>query len=592
MRQFFKFVFASCLGVILASFVVFGVFAIIIGGLASTASSGKSVKVQPNSVLVLKLNQIVPERTNNLAMNPFDFEQKEVIGLHDMIKYIEHAKEDKNIKAIYMDMNSVMMGQATSRKVRQALLDFKESEKPIYAYAHNYSQGAYYLASVADSVFVNPIGSIDYRGFGATLVFFKEMLDKIGVEMQIFYAGQFKSATEPFRLNQMSDQNRLQVREYLDGIYSIFKGDIAASRNLSVEDLDAIANEMKIRNADDAVKYGLADKVAYQDQVRASILKKIGLEESDDLKSISLGDYGSTVSLSSKLSEKDKIAVVYAEGGINDGTTTPGEINGDNYVNILRKVAKDKSVKALVLRVNSGGGSVLASDRILREIQRIKDKGIPVVTTMGDVAASGGYYIACNSDSIFAEPNTITGSIGVFGILPTAQKLFNDKLGIYFDTVATNTYSTGFSPTFKLSSQEFAILQEGVEETYDRFLRLVAEGRNMSKEDVHEVAQGRVWTGEKALELGLVDRLGGLEEALAAAASLAGIESYRTVEYPKVKDPLQQFLDQIMGKDSETVKSRLIQSEFGEYAGFYQYIKEMKNMKGPQARIPFHLEIR
>jgi len=592
MRQFFKFVFASCLGVILASFVVFGILAIIIGGIASTASSGKPTKVQPNTVLVLNLKQPIPERTNNLPMNPFDFEKKDMIGLADMLKYIEHAKTDKNIKAIYLDVDAVMVGQASSRKIRQALIDFKESEKPIYAYAHNYSQGAYYLASVADSIFVNPVGTIDYRGFGATLVFFKEMLDKIGVEMQIFYAGQFKSATEPFRLNKMSDQNRLQVREYLDGMYEIFKSDIAASRNLTIEDLDAIANEMKVRNAEDAVTHGLADKVAYQDQVRASLLKRIGLEEEDDLKVVGLQNYATSVSLVKNVSEKNKIAVVYAEGGINDGSTTPGEINGDNYVTILRKIAKDKSVKAVVLRVNSGGGSVLASDRIHREIQRIKDKGIPIVTTMGDVAASGGYYIACNSDSIFAEPNTLTGSIGVFGILPSAQKLFNDKLGIYFDTVATNTYANSFNTVYNLSSKEFSILQEGVEETYDRFLRLVAEGRNMTKEQVHEVAQGRVWTGARALELGLVDRLGGLDEAIAAAASLAGLESYRTIEYPKVKDPLEQFLDQLMGRDKESVKSRIIESEFGEYAGFYQYIKQMKSMKGPQAKVPFYLEVK
>lgn len=591
MRQFFKFVFASCLGAVLAGVVVIGILSIVIGGIASTASAGKTANLEPNSVLVLKLDQIVPERTNNLPMNPFAFEQTNVLGLHDIINHLEYAKTDKNIKALYIDVSMVLMGQSTSRKIREAIIDFKESEKPVFAYAHSYTQGAYYLASAADSIYVNPIGTVDFRGFGATLAFFKEMLDKIGVEMQIFYAGQFKSATEPLRLNQMSDQNRLQIREYIDGMYKIFQEDIAESRGLTVEQLDAIADEMKVRNAEDAVTHGLVDKVAYQDEVTVVVKDLLGMDKEDKLKTITLDKYATAVSLPKNLGEKDKIAVLYAEGTINDGPTNPGEINGDNYVSMLQKIRKDKSVKALVLRVNSGGGSVLASDRILREIRLIQENGIPVVTTMGDVAASGGYYIACFSDSILAEPNTLTGSIGVFGILPNMQELFNDKLGIYFDSVKTNTYATSFDPAFKLNSDEFNILQQGVEQTYDRFLSLVAEGRGMSKEQVHEVAQGRVWTGQKAQELGLVDKMGGLDEAIDIAASLADIETYRLLEYPKVKDPFEQLINQLMGKDDDVIRSAFLKKEFGEHYGLYQYMKNMRELKGPQARLPFYLEI-
>jgi protease-4 len=592
MRQFIKFVFASCLGVIIAGVALFFILFTVIGGIASSATAGKSVKVEPNSVLVMRLNQIIPERTNNLPMNPFEFEQNDVVGLHDMVKYIEHAKEDKNIKAIYMDLSQVQVGQATASTIRKSLLDFKSSGKPIYAYGHYYTQGAYYMASVADSIYVSPMGSVEYVGFGVTLAFFKEMLDKLGVDMQIFYAGQFKSATEPFRLNKMSDQNRLQVREYIDGMYEIFRNDIATARGMTEADLTDIANNYRVRTAEDALKYKLVDRVAYQDEVSNVMKTKLGLSKDDKLKTVTFGDYTKAVTLSSSLGEKDKIAVVYAEGTINDGSATPGEINGDNYVSILRKIRQDKSIKAVVLRVNSGGGSALASERIWREIELIKEKGIPVVATMGDVAASGGYFILAGADSIFAEPNTLTGSIGVFGILPSTQKLFNDKLGIYFDTVRTNTYATSFTPTYKLSPQEFAILQEGVETTYDRFLNIVAQGRKMTKEAVHEVAQGRVWTGSKAKDIGLVDALGGLPSAIESAASLAELSSYRLVEYPKTKDPLTQFLDQIMNRDTDNVKMALLQSEMGEMYGFYKYIKEMKELKGAQMRLPFYMELR
>lgn len=590
MRQFFKFVFASCLGVIVASFIVFGILFLIIGGIASTATSGKSVKLEPNSVLHLKFDHLIPEQTNNLPMNPFEFDNKDILGLNKIIGYIEHAKTDANIKAIYLDLSMIPVGQSTARTLRQSLVDFKTTGKPVFAYAHYYTQNAYYIASVADHIYVNPIGHVDFRGFGVTLAFFKEMLDNIGVDMQIFYAGQFKSATEPFRLNQMSDENRLQLREFISGMHMLFLADISQSRNISIEELNNIADELKSHNAESSVATGLADQVAYENEVENNIKNAIGLTDDDDMKTISLAGYSKAVTLPTDYTGKDKIAVVYAEGTINDGPETPGEINGDQYVKILERIRKDKNVGAVVLRVNSGGGSVLASDRILKEIMLLREKGIPVVTSMGDLAASGGYYIACMSDSIFAEPNTLTGSIGVFSMLPNTRELFNDKLGIHFDTVRTNKFAASFTTVYKLNSEEYAYMQQSVEEVYDRFLRLVAEGRDMTKEQVHEIAQGRIWTGLKAQEIGLVDGMGGLENAIASAASLANMDKYRLTEYPKVKDPIQQLIEQFMGTDMSNTRSKIIQSEFGEYTGFYKFIKEMKDSKGPQARLPFHLE--
>lgn len=591
MRQFFKFVFASCLGVLLAGIALFAIGTMIVGSIATAATAEKKADLKPNSVLVLKFDQMIPEKTNNLQMNPFEFENKKILGLQEILDIITYAKEDKNIKAIYFDLSSGGTGgQVTSRKLREAIEDFRTSGKQVLAYANSYSQSAYYLASAADKVYLNPIGSVDFHGYGVALAFFKEMLDNIGVDMQVFYAGQFKSATEPFRFNKMSDQNRLQIREYLEDMYGVFLDDISKSRNIPVDSLRAISQGYLSRSATSSVSTGLADAIKYEDEIEAEFKALIGLEEKDDLKRIGLGEYATTVKLNKDFKQKDKIAVVFAEGEINDGETTPGQINGDNYVRMLQKIRKDDQVKAVVLRVNSGGGSVLASDRILREIELIKAKGIPVVTTMGDLAASGGYYIACKSDKIFAEPSTITGSIGVFGILPSMQKLFDDKLGIHFDTVRTNDYAVAFTPFYKLNPQEFDILQKNVDQIYDRFITVVAEGRNMSKESVQEVAQGRIWTGKRALEIGLVDEIGGLQDALAYAAEKAGLEGYRTTEYPRTKEPLEQLLENLIGVKDESVKTHLIKSELGTYYPLYNQMVQLRELKGPQMRMPFILQ--
>lgn len=590
MRQFFKIVFASCLGVGLALILMFFILFSIAGVVASSFSGPGVEKIAPNSVLKLDFDQVIPEKSNNVQFDPFQLKQEGVIGLHEMIGLIESAAEDKNIKAIYLNVNARGMGSASARKIRETLEAFKTSGKPVIAYSDFYSQGNYYLASVADCVFLNPIGNVSFEGFGVILPYFKNMLDRLGVEMQVFYAGQFKSATEPFRADKMSEQNRLQTKEYLNDLYSMFLSDISASRNIPVDSLMIIADGFLSRNAETAVSTGLIDGLKYEDEVQDMLRSLVGLDKDAKLNTVSLQKYKlSNPAKKDKGSSKDKIAVVYAEGEINDGEEMPGEINGDNYVKLLRKVREDKNVKAVVLRVNSPGGSVLASEKILRELSLIKEKKIPIVVSMGDVAASGGYYISCAADKIIAEENTITGSIGVFTLIPNIQKLMNDKIGITFDTVRTNQYSTSFSTVYKFSAEESDIVQKGVEEIYERFLGIVANNRGMTRDAVHEVAQGRVWSGRKAKEIGLVDALGDLKMAEKEAAKLAGIESYKTVEYPRTKEPMEQIIEQLMGGADDAIIDQKAQKVLGEHYPLYQMMTKVKQQEGIQARLPHQI---
>jgi protease IV len=593
MRQFFKFVFASCLGVALAFFLVIFVLFSVAGVIASSFGETTTVKISPNSVLKLDLNQIIPEKTNNVVFDPFSIKQEGVLGLHDMVKLIDKASSDKNIKALYLTLNNPGLGNASARYLREAIKRFKDNGKTVIAYSDYYGQGNYYIASVADKVYLNPIGSISFEGFGILMPYFKNMLDKIGVEMQVFYAGQFKSATEPFRSDRMSEQNRLQTKEYLNELHSIFLEDIAESRKISADSLKSIANGYLSRNAESAVSTGLADALKYEDEVLDELKTLIGLEPDAKLKTVSLQKYKNSQSGFNldDSNSKDKIAVVYAEGEINDGSEMPGEINGDNYVKLLRKIREDKKIKAVVLRVNSPGGSVLASEKILRELQLIKKKNIPIVVSMGDVAASGGYYISCAADKIIAEENTITGSIGVFTLIPNVEKLMNEKIGITFDTVRTNTYSTSFNTIYKFSENERDIIQKGVEEIYERFLSIVGNNRKMSRDDVHAIAQGRVWSGRKAKEIGLVDILGNLETAKDEAAKLAGISDYKTIEYPKTKEPIEQIIEQLMGGMDETLVDKNAQKVLGDQYPIYKMMMSVKNQKGIQARLPHQIFI-
>ncbi|MCR9289467.1 MAG: signal peptide peptidase SppA [Bacteroidetes bacterium] len=590
MAQFFKFLFASCLGVMLASVVLMLLGFAFIGGLISSQAES-TVSLKPNSVLKIKFDKPIPEQTNNLEMNPFDLENQKILGLNAIVETIENAAGDDNIKGIYLDLESIAGGGlSTTGVIRDALLAFKESGKFIVANSKYYSQGTYYLASAADKVFLNPAGSIDLHGFSATVPFYKTMLENIGVEMQVFYAGQYKSATEPFRRYSMSEQSKKQTREFLQPAFEDFLNEIGSSRNKTYEELWDMANELKIKTSEDALNYGLVDELGYYDHVVKEMKDKIGLEAEDDLFYIGLTDYALTVKPKTDFSIKNKIAVIYGEGAIITGKGEPGNIGDEKYTKFIRKARKDKKVKAIVFRVNSPGGSPIASENILREIELAKEAGKPVVVSMGDYAASGGYYVACEADHIFAEENTLTGSIGVFMMLPNAQKLMKEKIGMTFDTVKTTQYSNGLGIYYDLAPAEVAFLNATTQNYYKLFKQRVAEGRNLTPEAVEKIAQGRVWTGEAATKIGLVDGVGGIDEALAKAADLAGLDEYRTVEYPEVKEPIEMLMEELTGSMPGTVKAKILEAELGDYYSDYKEIKEMMNMKGVQARCPIKIE--
>ena len=588
MRQFLKFLFASCLGVFLAMFVLFMVGTWALSSSVSRAAAPQ--KVKPNSVLHLKFDKSVPEKTNNLQRDPMNFSTVDIVGLKDMLGAIEAAKDDDNIKGIFIDAMSVQMGHATASKIRDALVDFKQSDKFIVAHAKYYTQGAYFLASTADKLYVHPLGGLDFRGFSSERAFYKNFLDKLGIKMQIFWAGQFKSASEPYRLNEMSEESKLQVREYLQALYEVYLNKISETRSVPVEELKTIADQLLIQNAKDAVKYKLADQQAYKDEVLVDLRNRLGLKEKAKINSVTVENYYKGAKKKQDFSVKDKIAVVFAEGGIVMGNGQVGSVGDDKYSKIIRDLRKKDDIKAIVLRVNSPGGSALASENIWRELQLAKEEGKVVVASMGDVAASGGYYIACNAQKIFAENNTITGSIGVVGSVPSFEKMLDEKLGINFDTVKTSQFASGISPFNDISEEEMRLIQLGVEEMYQTFLTRVAEGRNMTVEEVHKIAQGRVWVGNKAKSLGLVDEIGGLDQALAEAASLAGLEKYRTTEYPRIKDPIQQFIEDYMG-GGFTPKVAL-RKELGDLYPHFEYLKTIKEFKGIQAIMPFHISLR
>ncbi|HMQ45849.1 MAG TPA: signal peptide peptidase SppA [Saprospiraceae bacterium] len=588
MGQFFKSVLASCLGIFLAVLVI-----AIIGGAVITSlalQADKPEKVSPNSILHLTFDQLIPEQTNNLQMDPFDFQQQEILGLQEILHTLKKAKTDDNIKGVFLELESLpSTGLATAAQLREALLDFKSEGKFIIAYSDYYSQGAYYLASTADELYANPLGMIDLRGFSAQIPFFKDMLDKIGVEMQIYYAGKFKSATEPYRLDKMSEENRFQVREYINEIYAHFLSDIATSRNIPLSDLQNMANNYTGLNPMQAAEMGMIDKVGYRDDAIKLLKEKLGLEEKDKIKLFGLESYHATMADDTDFKIKDKIAVIYAEGTIVDGEGDPGSVGDDKYVEFIREIRQSDRIKAIVLRVNSPGGSALSSENIWYELSLAKAKGIPIVVSMGDYAASGGYYIAAAADSIFAQPNTLTGSIGVFMMIPNAAELLNDKLGIAFDTVKTAQYAEGITPFYPISASEGALLQERTESMYDIFLSRVAEGRKISKEEVHQIAQGRVWTGQQAQEIGLVDQIGDLNRAIESAAELASLASYRITSYPKVKDPWQQMLEEWFGMEKVST-DKLLQAELGSYYPYWSQIKEMvSNQTGVQARLPLFI---
>ena len=589
MKNFFvKSTFAAALGFILA---IIGIVVFFL--LVALASGPKKPVVKKGTVLKLDMSIPIPERTNNLknaSSNPFELGDDTTLGLEDMVRAIEHAKTDAKVNGILMSGNYAVNGSATQSRLRRAIVDFKESGKFVVSYGKFYSQNAYYLASAADEIYLNPLGSIEFRGFARMTAFYKEAMDKLGLKAQVFYAGKFKSATEPFRYTQMSEPSKVQVRRYMSGLYDVFIDDIAKSRNIPEATLRSYADTLSLKQASTAVKMGFVDSLFYYDQLQMNLRQRLSM--TDPKKKIPvkmMADYFNSVKWKKK--GKEKIAVVYAEGTIVDGKGDVGKIGDKQYVKILQKIRKDDKVKAVVLRINSGGGSAMASENMWREIELIKAKGVPVIASMGDVAASGGYYMLCNADKVYAEPNTITGSIGVFAMVPNTKEFMNNKLGIYYDTVKTNANAVPINGYHLIEGQNAVMFQNMIDTMYQTFLTRVAEGRGMTIDAVHEIAQGRVWTGVDAKANGLVDEFGGLGAAIAEARSQASLEKVKIVEYPIVKSKMERLMEDLMGKKmSASIREQMIKDELGDLAPIYLELKDLKEMKGIQMRMPVSVD--
>lgn len=567
-------------------------FLVLLGtvGMIMSSASSDEVSLKENTVLHLDLNsRMLVERTDE---DDFDFSsfgnpfgQQMNAGLINLKKAIGEAKTNDNIKGIYLNTGLIMAGQASLLELREALEDFKTSGKFIITYDEAYSEGGYYIASVADEIYLNPLGLIEFNGFASNGIFFKGLFEKIGVQPEIFRVGEFKSAVEPFILEKSSEASRLQTQSFLDDMNEHALHEVAKSRGILYDSLKVINNKMLVRKAEDAVSYGLATELLYQDQVYSRLKEKLGISEDDDINTINATDLNTKVK-SKNITSKNRIAVIIAEGEIVGGSAD-GVISSDKFAKEIRKARKDENIKAIVLRVNSPGGSVVASEVIWREMSEAK-KVKPVIVSMGEVAASGGYYIAAPADTIVAQPNTITGSIGIFGMFFNAEELLNDKLGITTDAVATGELSDFMNPARKMTEVERAIIQNSVEDGYETFITRVAEGRGMSKEAVKEVASGRVWTGNQAKERGLVDVLGGLNTAIEIAVNkIDAGDDYRVVYYPS-KKPWFETIFEDLGKK---VRVNILQNELGKSYEVYQQIEQVKNYQGILVRMPQDLVI-
>ena len=588
MKGFFKIVFASMVGFLLSFLAISLLFIFIIIGIVAS-SEGETVQVESNSVLHVTLDRPIVERASKTPFDELDvpgFESNKKLGLNDILAAIERAKSDDNIKGIYLDVSGIQAGMATTEEIRNALVDFKKSKKFIIAYSEVYTQGAYYLASVADRIYLNPEGLLEFTGFSSQITFFKGTLEKLEIEPQVIKVGTYKSAVEPFILDKMSDANRQQVSSFVGSMYEHFLQNVAASRKIHRDSLFAIANQLKVQSAEDAVTHKLADGLRYKDQIIDELKKRIGIEKKEDIKAVSLASYIKN-NKPKPGDMNNRIAMVYASGEITGGEGDDETIGSERISRAIRKARTDEKVKAVVLRVNSPGGSALASDVIWREVALTK-KVKPVIVSMGDVAASGGYYIACAADSIFAEPNTITGSIGVFGIIPNMQKFFNNKLGITFDGVKTAEHADLGTVTRPLTDAERLIIQKEVNRIYNTFTKRVAEGRKKTQAYVDQIGQGRVWSGTEAQKNGLVDRLGNIDDAIRSAAKMAKLKDYKLVAYPAQRDPFES----ILGSGQDKLKEHFAKLQLGEHYQYYNQLKSAMKFTGIQARMPYTISIK
>lgn len=558
----------------------------LLAGLAGSLAQKDQPEIEANSVLSLDLGNLYPERENPEFFAAIQGGSQPT--LFEVVRLIQHAKTDDNIAGMYITMDGNANGYAASNELRTAILDFKKSKKFVFAYGNTVSEDAYFVGSIADKVYVNPLGDFRWQGFSVTLPFIKGTLEKLKIETQIFYAGKFKSATEIFRTTEMTPENREQTADWLGDIYGYFLQQTAAVRKVDTAKLFQLASTAAIQTPQDAVNAKLVDAVKYDDEVRSEIKRRLDIGRTDKLNMVPINTYADAVNV--RKGGRDKIAVIYAEGDIVDGIGDNTQIGGETFRAMIRKARLDKDVKAIVLRVNSGGGSALASDIIWRELRmaREEDKK-PVVVSMGDVAASGGYYIACGADSIFAHPNTITGSIGVFGVIPNMQGFFNEKLGVTFDGVSTAPYADAPTVVKPLDEKERQLVQWGVERVYAQFKQRVATGMARDTAYVETIAQGRVWSGADALRIGLVDRLGTLQDGISSAARLAKLSDYGLKEYPEEESWLENLLDRKKPEPAAMIREQLGE----EHYKVFEQVKMIKAMTGSvQARLPFEIIFR
>ena len=586
--KFISNILATIIGIILFCMLFF--FGIMVIG-AVFGGDDDAIKVKKNSVIELDLSEVSLDYAGKINFKDFNYFETNHNGLTDILNAIENAKTDDKIKGISILKNQTGLGLAQSQAIRKKLTEFKKSGKFVVAYSDFLTQKDYYLNSVADTVYLNPIGELDFKGLSSEVLYMKELQEKTGVKMEVIRHGKYKSAVEPYLNQEMSPENREQITVLLNSVWNTIVTDISESRNISIDSLNAIANKLNARTPELALANNLIDKIAYEDEYHNAIKTKLKVSKSEDYNIISILDYAKNNATSvSDFSKKDIIAVIYAQGEIRGGE---GEVNiiGEGSIKRSLKAAReDKNVKSIVIRVDSPGGSALTSELIWREIELTK-KIKPVVVSMGNVAASGGYYIACNANTIFAEQSTITGSIGVFGMLPNMSSLAKN-IGINAEQVKTHDNASGYSLFEPIDENFKKFTLESIETIYGTFLKRVAEGRNMTTTQVDSIAQGRVWTGNDALKLGLVDKIGGLEDAIKHAATLGKTKSYQIENYPEYEQSFEDLLNNLTGISIFQSKEALLREHLGEESYLLiQQIKKANQLKGIQALMPFELRI-
>ncbi len=579
--------FASLFGFIIGGFLLLFILIGIVGSLASGDSNESALTIKENSVLEINLSYIIPDRTTK---NPFGnlpipgLAKGKALGLNDIIHNINKAASDNNIKGILLDADVSPNSYGNLEEIRNALIEFKKSKKFIYAYAEIMDEHSYYVASVSDKIFLNPSGELLLNGFSQQVFYVKGLLDKLGLKPELIRHGKYKAAGEPLIAERMSEENRKQIESYMGSLYDHFLNNIALSRKKDVAEMRSIVNELKVQSAQDAVNLKVIDGLKYKDEVDNELRTKLGITEGGKINLVGMAKY-KNVPGNTSVSD-NKIAVLYCIGDIVGGEGDDQTMGSERIAEAIKKIREDDSYKAVVLRINSPGGSALASDVMWREIVLCKKKK-PVVVSMGDVAASGGYFIAAPADVIVAQPNTITGSIGVFGLLMNAQELLNNKLGIKIETVKFGEYSDLGSPDRPLNEAERMVIQKAIDHVYADFIKRVAEGRKMSEAEVDSIAQGRVWSGADAIKIGLVDELGGLDKAIAIAAKKAKLEDYRTVELPELKDPFEELWSSLSSEASVYFMKRELGPNYNEY----EAVKKALRFQGIQARMDYQLKI-